>query len=97
RRLFLLFCAHLIIICNLYSQDPLAEHRIRGLKGVRSVALVFQPSDKFALVTTKELADIMRVVLARDIRRVSINEHVETAPIWLTIALAYLPMPATTP
>jgi|RhiMetdeSRZDD1v2_1073273.scaffolds.fasta_scaffold462333_3 hypothetical protein len=68
-----------------YAQDPLAEQRIRGLKGLRSVALVVQRKDELQIVNDKEVSDIIQVALSRDVRNLVVKDKAEEASDWLLL------------
>ena len=65
------------------AQDVLADHRIRGLRGLHSVVLVSQPNDERQIVNMKELDDFTTVLLGRDIRELKIARTLEDTPNWL--------------
>jgi hypothetical protein len=70
------------------AQDVMAEHRIRGLKKLSSVFLVFGVNDKTEkhVFNEKELADFITVALARDVRALTVKQDSNT-PDWLELSL----------
>ena len=70
------------------AQDVMAEHRIRGLKKLSSVFLVFGVNDKTDkhVFNEKELADFITVALARDVRTLTVKQDPSTRD-WLELSL----------
>jgi hypothetical protein len=73
------FVGVLVASAASYAQDALAEHRIRGLKDLTSVAIVFRETDELKIADQKELASIIRVSLARDVKDLDIIANPEEA------------------
>jgi hypothetical protein len=85
-RFSLFFVFYLTAAGALSAQDPLAEQRVLGLKGVTSVAIVFQPVDELNLVRRDELADMIQASFARDFRNLTMaRTSPEETPIWLNL------------
>ena len=68
-----------------FGQDVLADHRVRGLKGLSAVTIVFRPNTPTEIISEKEWADMVEVRLHRDVPELKLMDT-NNAP-WLKLSV----------
>jgi hypothetical protein len=72
------------------AQDVVAENKIRGLKGLSSLAIVFRPGTERDKSSAKEWDDRLEVILSRTIPSLGRSEP-EKAKAWLELSMVTTP------
>lgn len=81
---FILLTTPLILAEPCLSQDALAEHKIRGLKGLRTLAVVVRPNTPREIASLKEWGDMVELGLHRNVPELN-RSDVKSAPAWLEL------------
>lgn len=68
------------------GQDPLAEHKIRGLKGLRTLAVVVRPNTPGEIATLKEWVDMVELGLHRDVPELKVSDATNARD-WLELSV----------
>lgn len=59
------------------GQDYMRDHRIRGLKGLKDVALVMRPNVKWEIMTFKEISDTFELKLKQQFPELQVKRVIE--------------------
>ena len=81
---FCLYVCHWTLPC--FSQDVLAEHKVRGLKGLAIVAVVIRANTPHEVMSLSELGDFLEVGLQRRVTDLRIAEPA-SAPNWMELSI----------
>ncbi|MBI2998300.1 MAG: hypothetical protein HYY46_07570 [Deltaproteobacteria bacterium] len=68
------------------GQDPLAGHKVKGLKGLRTLALVIRPNTPREVASLKEWADMVELRLHRNVPDLTLSDAAN-APAWLELSI----------
>jgi hypothetical protein len=69
-----------------FGQDPLAEHKINGLKGFGTLAVVVRPNTPLEIASPKEWRDMVELGLRRHAPELRILDTKNT-PTWLELSV----------
>lgn len=83
---FALLATQVIFTEPCLGQDALAEHKIRGLKGLRTLAVVLRPNTPREIVTLKEWGDMVELGLHRHLPDLKVSGATD-APAWLELSV----------
>ncbi|GAN32368.1 MAG: hypothetical protein UZ01_01888 [Candidatus Brocadia sinica] len=70
-----------------FSQDAFAEHKIKGLKGLRNLSVVIEPSTQKDIDSLKEWVDMVELGLHRKAPEITLSE-VKKSSAWLVLSIA---------
>lgn len=83
---FVVLTTPLILPQPCFGQDPLAEDKIRGLKGLRTLAVVIRLNTPREIAGLKEWGDMVEVGLHRNVPELN-RSKVRSAPAWLELSV----------
>lgn len=68
------------------GQDVLAEHKVKGLKGLRTLSVVIRPNTPREIASLKEWGDMLEVGLHRVVPELTLSKATD-APAWLELSV----------
>lgn len=71
---------------TVHGQDPMRDHRITALKGLKDVALVVRPNVKSEVLSHKEIFDAYELNLKQRISELQVNKRAENSKNWLELS-----------
>ena len=83
---FVLLTASVILSEPCFGQDALAEHKVRGLKGLRTLGVVVRPNTPREIASLKEWGDMVELGLHRDVPELNLS-NATNAPAWLELSV----------
>lgn len=82
----ILLATPLILPDPCFGQDPLAKHKISGLKGLRTLVIVVRPNTPRQIASLKEWEDMVEVGLRRNVPELN-RSDAPTASAWLELSV----------
>ena len=84
---FVLIIVSAILPATCFSQDVLAVHKTRGLKGISSLAVVVRPNTPVEIASIREWVDMIELGLHRHVRDLRLLDNPNDAPAWLELSV----------
>jgi hypothetical protein len=70
-----------------FGQDTLADHKVRGLKGLSAVARVFRFNTQTGIISPKEWTDMVELRLHREVPELKFTGTDNDAAPWLELSV----------